>query len=79
MCKRFGPFVFGIDLVVEKNELHLVLKNWSLWVTPLPICLAPKVVSFETEHNGRFQFFVEIAHRFTGLIVRYQGWLESPA
>jgi len=46
-----------------------------LWKLPQPQSLAPKVVSYEVEDNGHFTFIEEIAHVFTGLIVRYQGWL----
>ena len=38
--------------------------------------LAPKGPAFEEERDGRFRFHVEIGHPLTGLIVRYQGWLQ---
>jgi len=33
--------------------------------------------SFETVEDSRFCFHVEIGHRVCGLIVRYQGWLQT--
>jgi hypothetical protein len=42
---------------------------------PLPRALAPRGDSYEFVEAGRFHFHVEIAHPFTGLIVRYRGWL----
>jgi hypothetical protein len=38
--------------------------------------LCPRSDSYEATENGRFHFHVEIGHPFTGLIVRYLGWLE---
>jgi hypothetical protein len=42
---------------------------------PLPRALAPRGDSYEFVEAGRFHFHVEIDHPFTGLIVRYRGWL----
>ena len=53
-----------------------VLRRWSVFGVPLPIWLGPRSDSYETVEGGRFRFHVEIGHKLTGLIVRYQGWLE---
>lgn len=73
--ERFGPFRFGLALVVEDGKLHLVVCNWNVLGMPLPRFLAPGGNSFESEEEGRFNFHVEIGHPLLGLIVRYQGWL----
>jgi hypothetical protein len=36
----------------------------------------PSGKAFESVEEGRFRFFVEIAHPLCGLIVRYQGYLR---
>ncbi len=79
LCERFGPLRFALALVPDGQYLHLVLRRWSAFGVPLPLWLGPWSKSFETVEDERFRFHVEIGHRFTGLIVRYQGWLRPAA
>jgi len=76
VMRPFGPLTFAMALVAEKNRLSLVLRRWSILGLPLPMWLCPRSTSYETVEDGRFRFHVEISHPFTGLIVRYRGWLE---
>lgn len=76
LCERFGPLTFAMALVAEDGRLTLALRHWSIWGLPLPLWLCPRSTSYETVEDGRFRFHVEISHRFTGIIVRYRGWLE---
>jgi hypothetical protein len=74
--ERFGPFTFRLALVINSGKLHLVVRNWSFLGIRLPTLLVPNGDAYEYDDNGRFCFNVEIKHVFTGLIVRYTGWLE---
>jgi hypothetical protein len=76
LSEQFGPFTFGLALVVQAERLHLVVRRWSFLRLPLPMTLAPSGDSFEFVADNRFCFNVEIRHAMTGLIVRYRGWLE---
>ncbi|BCG84750.1 hypothetical protein MesoLj113c_08600 [Mesorhizobium sp. 113-3-9] len=76
LCERFGPLTFAMALVAEEAKVSLVLRGWSVLGLPLPMWLCPRSTSYETVESGRFRFHVEISHPFTGLIVRYRGWLE---
>jgi hypothetical protein len=76
LCERFGPLAFAMALVPENGRLSLVLRRWSAFGIPLPMSLCPRSNSYETTENGRFRFHVEIGHPITGMIVRYQGWLQ---
>ncbi|CAF3387761.1 unnamed protein product [Rotaria socialis] len=62
-------------LVVTAGKLHLVVRGWSLFGIRLPGLLAPSGNFYKFDDHGRFNFHVEIKHTFTGLIVRYRGWL----
>jgi hypothetical protein len=75
VCESFGPFTFGLALVVEPDRMKLVMRRWSFLGLPLPLFLAPGGEAYESAEQGRFNFHVEIGHRLTGLIVRYDGWL----
>jgi Domain of unknown function (DUF4166) len=76
VCERFGPFSLGLALVVEDARLRLLARGWSFAGLPLPAAWAPGGEVYESAEDGRFCFHVEISHALTGLIVRYQGWLE---
>ena len=76
LCERFGPFAFGLALVLQDARLKLVVRGWSLFGIPLPLALAPGGEAYESAEEDRFNFNVEISHRLTGLIVRYRGWLK---
>jgi hypothetical protein len=75
LCERFGPLIFAMALVVEQGRMYLVLRRWTAFGVALPMWLCPRSASYE-EGEDRFRFHVEISHPLTGLIVRYQGWLD---
>jgi hypothetical protein len=79
VCERFGPLNVGMALVCEGQRLRFVVRRWSMCGIPLPRALVPRGESYEFVEAGRFHFHVEIAHPFTGLIVRYRGWLVLQA
>jgi len=63
--------------VLDGGRLRLVVRRWSLLGLSLPLGLAPGGEAWESAVDGRFRFHVEIRHPWTGLIVRYRGWLEA--
>lgn len=73
--ERFGPVRVGLALVLDGDRLRLVVRRWSLLNLPMPLALAPGGEAWETAADGQFNFHVEIRHPWTGLIVRYRGWL----
>lgn len=75
LIERFGPFSFGLALMSSSGKLHLIIRCGFLFGIRLPTFLIPYGNSYEFEQDGRFYFHVEINHIFTGLIVRYHGWL----
>ncbi|WP_342360892.1 DUF4166 domain-containing protein [Terrarubrum flagellatum] len=74
--ERFGPFIFGLALIVDEGRLRLVPKKWSFLGIPLPRSLTPRGDAYEEERDGKFRFNVEIRLPLIGLIVAYRGWLE---
>lgn len=75
LYERFGPFAFGLALVLEEGRLKLVVRRWCVFGLPMPRALAPGGDAYEHAADGRFNFYVEIALPVVGLIVRYRGWL----
>ena len=79
VSERFGPFRFGLALLVQDERLRLIVRRWSFFGIRLPRTLAPFGDSYEFVEDGRFNFHVEISHPLTGLIVLYRGWLVPSA
>jgi hypothetical protein len=76
LCERFGPFKFGVALVVNEGRLFYVVREWNIFNIPLPAAWAPGGNSYEFQEDGKFHFNVEITQPFIGIIVKYRGWLE---
>ncbi len=79
VVEEFGPLRFHFALAEESGQLAMQIKRWSLWGLRLPIALAPRSPAREWERNGQFHFDVPVDLPFVGRIIRYRGWLESPA
>ena len=73
--ETLGPLTVWSAPVVEGGRLRLELRRWRLFGLPLPRWLRPEVTAVEGEAGGRYVFDIAIAHRFTGPVVRYRGWL----
>lgn len=76
IVERFGPFRFGLALVLEDRRLRLIPRRWTALGLPMPAALLPHGKSWEAVEEGRFRFHVEIRLPLAGLIVRYQGALQ---
>ena len=75
LAERFGPFVFGLALVVDGDRLRLIPRRWTAFGLPMPRFLMPGGESYETAKDDHFHFHVEIRLPVLGLMVRYRGWL----
>jgi hypothetical protein len=63
-------------LVIEGNRMRLVVRRCSVFGVALPKFLNPRGNTFESADDNRFNFHVEIGFPWSGLIVRYRGWLK---
>ena len=77
IVERFGPFAFGLALVLRGDKLHLIPRRWTFLGLPMPRALMPKGDSFETQTDGQFRFHVEITLPLIGPVVRYEGGLQE--
>lgn len=76
IVERFGPFAFGLALVVREGRLYLISRRWSFFGLPLPKSWMPKGDTYESEEVGQFHFHVEITLPMIGRVVSYDGALE---
>ena len=75
VVERFGPLAIAMAPVVREDRMSLIIRRFTVFGLPLPLWLGPTTTAREAVVDGRFRFDVEIGHRWTGLIVRYRGWL----
>ena len=76
LTESFGPFTFGLALVLENGKLHYIVRSWQLLNIPLPRLLAPSGGTYESADDGQFCFHIEIRLPWAGLVVKYVGRLE---
>jgi hypothetical protein len=79
IIERFGAVKAALAFVVDGDRLRLIQRRMSFFGVPIPSALAPYGDAYECERDGRFRFHVEINLPLVGLVVRYRGWLSSPA
>jgi hypothetical protein len=77
LVEKFGPVSFWMALVLKEGKLHLVTRRWSVFGIPLPLALSPSASVYEYAEDDNFCFHVEVRHWLMGLIVRYEGKLQT--
>jgi hypothetical protein len=75
IVESFGPFSFGLALVLSEEKLDFIVRSWKVGPIPLPARWAPSGNACEYSVDGKFHFHIEIRHPMTGLIVKYSGFL----
>lgn len=75
--EKFGPFRLLIALTGHERGCDFRLVRWTLGPIPLPMALAPRLVANERLHNGRHRFLVRISLPLIGLLLGYEGDVET--
>ena len=75
--EKFGPFRLLIELTGHDRGCDFRLVRWSLGPVPLPMALAPRLVANERLHDGRHRFLVRISLPLIGLLLGYEGDVET--
>lgn len=75
--ERFGPFAFGIRLIVDAGGISMPVRNARFLGLPLPRFLLPESRTQETaDGHGNALFDVEIRLPVIGRVIRYSGNLR---
>jgi hypothetical protein len=77
--ERFGLMAFDIFLKRQDGGLAFPVGRSYLLNVPLPRRLLPVSETLEFADDGRFRFDVKVSVPGAGMLVHYQGWLESSA
>ena len=76
LLERVGPTTFVFECLTTPATLKLRLVGFRVLGIPLPQFAHPSVQTCESELEGHYRFEVEARLPFSGLLVRYSGWLE---
>lgn len=75
--ETIGVVTGVIALCPFQDRLAVDVVGWKLFGLPMPKFLRPRGQTFEFEKGGNFHFHVDITLPIVGLLVRYEGWLQS--
>ncbi len=75
--ERFGPFRLELALAAHEDGLDFRLVRWTWGPVCLPMSLAPRLVATERLYNGRHRFLVRISLPLIGLLLGYEGEVET--
>jgi hypothetical protein len=75
--EKLGPFRLLIELTGHESGCDFRLVRWTLGPVPLPMALAPRLVANERLHDGRHRFLVRISLPLIGLLLGYEGDVET--
>ena len=74
--ERLGALRFRFALeVVEGEILWRAERAWAFGILPLPARWFAGVHCREREHEGRYEFLVDVSMPLLGRLIRYEGWL----
>ena len=76
LVEKLSAMHLYLRAVESSSELHYHFYRAKLLGLPLPAFLCPKVVAYEKEVNGNYQFFVQVKLWLIGPVIRYWGILE---
>ena len=76
LYERLGALRFRFALeVVDGEILWRAERAWAFGVLPLPARWFAGVHCRERQHEGRYEFLVDVSMPLLGRLIRYEGWL----
>ena len=76
LMERMGPLSLSIEPKVEGTRLVYRLAAMHLGPIKLPAILAPSLIAWEGERDGRYEFEVLLSLPVIGRVIRYAGQLD---
>lgn len=75
LVEKLGPFALTLKATEQQGNLIYQFSKTAFLGIPLPSSLGPHIVASEREHNGRYQFSVEVNMLCVGKLICYGGLL----
>jgi len=76
LIERIGPLSLFMEPKMEGDRLVYRLASARLGPIALPRLLAPSLIAWESEREGKYDFEVSVALPLIGRVIRYAGQLE---
>ncbi len=76
LIERLGPLSMSFKAVAKDATLEYQFASTKLFGIPLPSIFSPKIIAYEKEVDGKYQFFVSVNMFIVGLVLSYGGDLE---
>ena len=76
LVEKLGPLAMSFKAVASDGELEYQFSKTKLFGIPLPSILSPKIVAYEKEIEGMYQFFVSVNMLIAGFVLSYGGDLK---
>jgi hypothetical protein len=75
LIEKLGPFALTLKATEHQGELLYHFTKTAFLGIPLPEFIRPRIVASEREHDGRYQFSVEVSMLLVGKLICYGGLL----
>lgn len=75
LIEKLGPFALTLKATEQQGSLIYQFSKTAFLGIPLPRTLGPRIVASERDHNGRYQFSVEVNMLCVGKLICYGGLL----
>jgi hypothetical protein len=76
LVERLGPLAMNFKAMVNDGKLEYQFGRTKLFGIPLPSILSPKIIAYEQEIDGKYQFFVSVNMLIVGFVLSYGGDLK---
>jgi len=76
LVEKLGPLAMSFKAIVNGGTLEYQFARTTLFGIPLPSIFSPKIIAYEQEVDGRYQFFVSVNMFIVGLVLSYGGDME---
>ena len=76
LIERLGPLAMSFKAVVSGENLEYKFARTNFFGIPVPYILSPKIIAYEREIDGNYQFFVSVNMFLVGFVLSYGGDLK---
>jgi len=76
LVERLGPLAMNFKAVANGGKLEYQFARTKLFGIPLPSIFSPKIIAYEQEVDGKYQFFVSVNMFMVGFVLSYGGDLK---
>ena len=73
LVEKLGPLAMSFKAIANDGTLEYQFARTKLFGIPLPSIFSPKIIAYEQEIDGKYQFFVSVNMLIVGFVLSYGG------